>query len=82
MIRTQIQLTKAQSVQIKQAAAEDHVSMAEFIRQAVDRALRQSVTAGKEERLERALQAAGKFRSGGRDGSSRHDVHLAEAYKS
>jgi hypothetical protein len=82
MIRTQIQLTKTQSVQIKQAAAESHISMAEFIRKALDFVLRQSVTIGSEARLERAIQAAGKFHSGRRDGSIRHDDHLAEAYKS
>jgi hypothetical protein len=56
--------------------------MAEFIRNAVDFVLRQSAAVGNDERLERALHAAGKFHSGGKDGSKRHDDHLAEAYKS
>jgi hypothetical protein len=81
MIRTQIQLTKTQNARIRQVAAEQHVSMAEFIRKAVDGALDQSVTIGNDTRLERAVQAAGRFHSGGRDGSKRHDAHLAEAYR-
>jgi len=81
MVRTQIQLTEAQSEQIKHAAAESHVSMAEFIRKAVDLALRQSVAVGNTTRLERAVQAAGRFHSGGKDGSEHHDNHLAEAYR-
>ncbi|MFO7535375.1 MAG: hypothetical protein R6X19_06795 [Kiritimatiellia bacterium] len=55
--------------------------MAEFIRKAVDFVLRQSAAVGTDERLERAIRVAGKFHSGGRDGSKRHDDHLAEAYK-
>jgi hypothetical protein len=82
MIRTQIQLTKTQSEQIKEAAADSHISMAEFIRKAVDAALRQSATTSKKERVERAIQAAGRFHSGRRDGSEHHDDDLAEAYKS
>jgi Arc/MetJ-type ribon-helix-helix transcriptional regulator len=73
MVRTQIQLTEAQSEQIKEVAAQNHISMAEFIRHAVDTVLGQSLTVGNETRRERAIQAAGKFHSGSRDISTRHD---------
>ena len=82
MLRTQIQLTNEQSARIRQVASRQHVSMAEVIRQGIDSYLRSSVTVSRAERIERALAVAGSFRSGGSDGSARHDDHLAEAYRS
>ncbi|OGV73263.1 MAG: hypothetical protein A3K19_14370 [Lentisphaerae bacterium RIFOXYB12_FULL_65_16] len=81
MLRTQIQLTEQQSAAIRQVASRQHLSMAEVIRQGIDFFLRSSATASRAERIERALAAAGRFRSGAPDGSSHHDDHLAEAYR-
>ncbi|MEW6753872.1 MAG: hypothetical protein AB1505_23265 [Candidatus Latescibacterota bacterium] len=82
VVRTQIQLTEEQARLAKRLAAEHHVSMAEIIRQALDRALRSWAEApSEEERIRRAIDAAGRFRSGSADGSTRHDQHLAEAYQ-
>jgi hypothetical protein len=81
MIRTQVQLSEEQSALIKQVAAERNVSMAEIIRQGVDYYLKHCAAVGREERVQRALAAAGRFGSGRSDVSARHDAHLAEAYK-
>jgi Arc/MetJ-type ribon-helix-helix transcriptional regulator len=81
MVRTQIQLTEEQAVRIKQVAKESHISMAEVIRQGIDAFLRSAATVEAKDRVNRALEAAGRYRSGRRNGSSRHNLHLAEAYK-
>lgn len=80
MVRTQVQLTEEQLALIKQIAAERNLSMSEVIRQGMDSFLRQSVTVSREERVRRALEVVGRFRSGRSDVSARHDEHLAEAY--
>ena len=81
MVRTQIQLTDEQSAVLKRVAREEGVSMAELIRRGVDLYLDATAGAGEDERRRRALEAAGRFRSGAGDLSSRHDQHLAEAYR-
>lgn len=83
MVRTQIQLTEEQARLVKQIAAERNVSMAEIIREGLDRSLRSSANAlSHEDRIRRAIDAAGRYRSGTADGSAGHDKHLAEAYRS
>jgi len=79
MIRTQIQLTDDLAAHIKDLAAREHVSMAEMIRRAVARLLESTAKAGTEDRYARALGAAGRFRSGRRHLSDRHDAEFAEA---
>ncbi|MHC4884948.1 MAG: ribbon-helix-helix protein, CopG family [Planctomycetota bacterium] len=81
MVRTQIQLTEAQAAQVKRAAALQHVSMAEVIRQSVDRYLQETLLEDQAERRERALGVAGRFRSGVSDLAKRHDDHLAQAFE-
>jgi hypothetical protein len=80
MFRTQIQLTEAQAQDLKRLAAERRTSVAELIRQAAEDLLRQSPAVGRAERKERALAAAGRFRSGVKNLSTDHDDYLAEAY--
>ena len=82
MVRTQIQLTEEQMKSLKKLAGERHVSLAELIRQGVDAVLRSSGAITIEERRRRAIAAAGRFRSGRRDLSAKHDQHLAEAFGS
>jgi predicted DNA-binding protein len=77
MIRTQIQLTEEQARRVKRLATERGVSIAAFIREALDRGL-EIEAAGI--RRERAVGAIGGFRSGRRDVSEKHDDHLAEAF--
>lgn len=78
MIRTQIQLTEEQSRRLKAASARRGVSVAELIRKGVDAILAREHDRSPDELHERALRAAGKFRSGRHDISARHDDYLAE----
>jgi len=80
MVRTQIQLTEEQAQKIKKIAASRGVPMAEVIRDAVEGVIRSGAGGGSEERRERALKIVGKFRSGKKDISRRHDAYLTEAW--
>lgn len=80
LIRTQVQLTGDQVRALRQMAAERGASVAELVRQAVDALVRSGVP--QDERRRRALQAVGRFGSGRRDVSARHDEYLEEAYHS
>ncbi len=79
MIRTQIQLTKEQAKKVKKIANSKGIAMAEVIREAVDEAIRSKAGTVSEERRARAIEIAGKFRSGKKDVSKRHDAYLAKA---
>ncbi len=79
MVRTQIQLTKEQAEALKNAAAMRGVSMAELIRQSVDRLLEDAGGTSSRELRARAASVAGRFRSGASDVSLRHDEYLSEA---
>lgn len=78
MVRTQIQLTEEQARALKEMAAQRGVSMAELIRQAVDRILEEGDQA---EKWRRALAIIGRYHSGERDISAEHDRYLAEDYR-
>jgi hypothetical protein len=80
MIRTQIQLTEEQFKTLKKIANKRQVSLAELIRQGVDILMRSSGEITAEERKKRAINAAGRFRSGKRDISTKHDEYLTEAF--
>jgi len=82
MVRTQIQLTERQTQRLKALAKERGVSMAELIRQSVDKLLESSEIVDWEERKRRALSIVGLFRSDVPDLSTNHDEYLAEAYES
>jgi hypothetical protein len=81
MVRTQIQLTERQAALIRRAATERKVSMAEAIRQGIELLLQQSIVPDREQRIQRAMETAGRFRSGHSNTSETHDEVLAEAYK-
>lgn len=78
MIRTQIQLTDDLAAHIKEAAAREHVSMAEMIRRAVGCFLETTAKPEGDDRYARALAVAGRFRSGRRNLSVQHDAEFAE----
>lgn len=82
MVRTQVQLTKTQAQALKQMAAERGVSVAELIRQSLERFLQSAGTEDREQRRRRAIAAAGRFRSGLSDLAAEHDRYLADAYRS
>jgi hypothetical protein len=80
MVRTQIQLTEEQVKGLKRIAASRHLSVAELIRRSVDAILKTSTLVDSEERYKRAKETAGRFRSGKRDISRKHDRYLEEAF--
>lgn len=80
MVRTQIQLTEEQARALKEIAASRGESMAEVIRRAVDGVIRAGIMLPVDEKKKRAMDVMGKFKSGKRDVSKRHDAYLAEAY--
>jgi len=82
MIRTQIQLTEEQVKALKKMANKKQVSLAELIRQGVNALMRLSDEVPIEERKKRAIVAAGRFRSGKKDISAKHDEYLTEAFRS
>jgi hypothetical protein len=81
MVRTQIQLTETQARTLKKVAMDKGTSVAEVIRRAVDNMVQRSPKVSSEERIKRALEIVGKFRSGRRDVSQKHDEYLAEAHE-
>lgn len=80
MVRTQIQLTDEQARAVKRIASSKGVSVAEVIRRAVEGIIKSSPKADMEERQKRALDIVGRFKSGKRDVSKRHDAYLTDAY--
>jgi hypothetical protein len=80
MVRTQIQLTEDQAKALKRIAGARHLSVAELIRRAVDAMIKTSLSADPEEKLKRSLEIAGKFGSGKRDISKKHDFYLSKSY--
>lgn len=80
MVRTQIQLSERQAAALKKLAAARHVSIAELIRRAVDTMIRSGALIDADEKKRRAIDAVGRFRSGKRDISHKHDDYLSEAY--
>jgi predicted DNA-binding ribbon-helix-helix protein len=80
MVRTQIQLTEDQAKTLKKIAQSRHLSVAELIRKAVDTIIKSSTVVDAEERHKRAMEIVGKFGSGKRDISRKHDLYLTDAY--
>jgi len=79
MIRTQVQLTEQQMAKLRQRAAEQGVSVAALVREAVDRHLVDSDTAARRRRAVEAVRSS-HYRSGFSDISERHDDYLAEDF--
>ncbi len=81
MIRTQIQLTRQQQEMLRDLSAQTGKSMAELIRESIDRGAASKPRISRQERIEKAVRLAGQFSSGSGDGSTRHDRHLVAAFK-
>ena len=79
MVRTQIQLTESQAERLKRLAAEEGVSMAALIRDGVERLLASRGPVDRKARIQRALAAAGRFRSGEPGLAREHDEAFVEA---
>lgn len=82
MVRTQILLTEAQALELRKLAAAENRSMADLVRDGVDAMLKAHGGGRRNDAKTRALAAAGRFRSGAPDLGTRHDDHLADAWKS
>jgi hypothetical protein len=80
MVRTQIQLTEDQAKALKKIAQARRLSVAELIRKAVDTVIKSSTVVDREERHKRAIAIVGKFSSGKRDISRKHDLYLTDSY--
>ncbi len=82
MIRTQISLTEEQMNTLKALSAEKGESIAEIIRQAVDEMVHSKSFITRDQRRQRALEAAGRFTSKDENvnASRDHDDYLDEAY--
>jgi len=73
-------LTEEQVKALKKNALSRHLSIAELIRQAVDTVIRTNTMVDIEERRKRAIDIVGRFSSGKRDISRKHDTYLVEAF--
>ena len=80
MIRTQIQLTEKQMDSVRVAAEQEHVSVAEMIRRAIDASLARPAVPQRSEIKRRAIAIAGRYASGRADISTEHDQYLDEAF--
>jgi hypothetical protein len=81
MIRTQIRLTEEQRTALREMSAATGRSIAELVRDGIERVISTRPRPNRQEQVERAIRLAGRFSSGGSDGSTHHDRHLAEAWK-
>jgi hypothetical protein len=73
-------LTKEQVKALKKIALSPHLSIAELIRQTVDTLIRTNTMVDIEKRRKRAIDIVGRFSSGKRDISRKHDRYLVEAF--
>jgi Arc/MetJ-type ribon-helix-helix transcriptional regulator len=77
MVRTQIQLTEKQAEGLKRLAAERGVSMAELVRQSVQRLLEERE---QDEKWQRLWTIVGKYRSNATDVAVNHDRYLYDEH--
>jgi hypothetical protein len=80
MVRNQIRLVEKQLKALRQCSAESGRSVADLVREGVDLYL-SSQEPSRDEQIRRARAASGKFASGAKDASVRHDHYLAEAFR-
>jgi Arc/MetJ-type ribon-helix-helix transcriptional regulator len=81
MVRTQVQLTEQQQAALRRLSAATGRSVADLVREGIERMLASRVTPDRETRVARAIALAGRYSSGRSDGSAEHDKHLAEAFR-
>lgn len=77
MFRTQVRLTEEQTRALRTLSEQRGISVAALVREAVEMFLRLNAGVSSEERCRRALDGVGRFASGQRDVSERHDEYLS-----
>jgi len=82
MSQRDVVLDEEQAVELHRLAAEQGIEVADLVKEAVARWLRETHGVSYEERKRRALAALGRFSSGLHDISGEHDRYLEEAYRS
>ena len=73
MIRSQIQFTEDAYKKLKERSKSSGKSISELVRRSLDQTLDQQEM---EKRWTRALQSAGRFKSGLNDLAEKHDEHM------
>lgn len=81
MIRAQIQFQNDQLARLRQVAARQNRSVADLVRESVDRYLSAAPQGDATSIKERAKQVIGKFSTGASNTSEHHDDQLAEAFR-
>jgi hypothetical protein len=81
MKRTQIQLTEKQYKILKDISAKKNISVAGVIRECVNYYSASKCLVSDEEKYKKAINLIGKFKSGEKDISIKHDKYLAEDFK-
>ncbi|MBE3090506.1 MAG: CopG family transcriptional regulator [Actinobacteria bacterium] len=81
MIRTQIQLTEKQYKMLKEISANNNTSIAEVVRECIAYYSASKCMISNEEKYSKAINSIGKFKSGEKDISIKHDKYLAEDFK-
>lgn len=81
MIWIQVQLKERQLHRLRALAAERGLSISALVRDGVDNILAQMGKGAHTTRGQRAISAAGRFRSGHSDVARRHDDFLVSAYE-
>lgn len=81
MIRTQIQLTEEQYKMLKEISAKKNTSIAEVVRECIAYYATSKCVISNKEKYNKAINSIGRFKSGKKDISIKHDKYLAEEFK-
>ena len=81
MIRTQIQLTEEQYKMLKEISAKKNTSIAEVVRECIAYYSTSKCMVSNKEKYRKAINSIGRFKSGKKDISIKHDKYLAEDFK-
>jgi len=81
VVRIQVQFEESQLWSLRQLSSETGRTISDLIREGIGLFLSARKSVSKEEQIQRALRAAGKFSSGAHDASAGHDRYLAKAFR-
>jgi len=74
-------MTEQQQAALKGISAATGRSIADLVREGIEKVISQWGRPDREKQVERAISLAGRFGSGSSDVSKDHDKHLAEIYR-